>query len=117
MKITLRKPSISLIILMTLISLGFLYYQNKKVNDKLDSLIARKDSIIVQIERDSIMMIRLNFQIETNLKKIPEETKNLEQTKKQFDESKLKTITGYTIRSYSTTRGNRTYTKNYIKYR
>lgn len=117
MKVSFQKPNYILIVLVIILSAGILNYQNNKINKKLNLLIDKKNLTLNQFKYDSLAIIKISNEIDLNYKKIPEEQKSLDNSKKIYDIRKLNPIRGYSITSYSTRRGNTTNTRNYIHYK
>ncbi len=100
-----------------LVSGIYFYFLNSSIEKELQELGAKEVSQKKDIEYSESRIRTLSNEIPSKRIEIESLKKNLVETKKNLDPSKLKPVTGYTVKSYSTRQGNRTYSKNYIYFK
>lgn len=77
----------------------------------------KENSLRKDIVYTSDRISSLNYSIPEKRIELEKLKANLIETKKSLDPSKVKPLTGYTVKSYSTRKGNHTTSRNYIYYK
>lgn len=95
----------------------YLFLTNKEINKELDEMRTKENSLRKDIVYSSDRISSLNHSNPEKIIEIEKLKTNLIETKKNLDPSKVKPLTGYTVKSYSTRKGNHTYSRNYIYYK
>lgn len=94
-----------------------LFLVNKSVENQIQSFQEKRQELLKSINESNQAIERLKSDYPQKTEKLDRVKKELEQTKIQFNPDKLRPIRGYTVNSYSVTKGNKTTTRNYIRYR
>lgn len=96
---------------------AYLFFNNKGINQELDKMRTKENSLRKDLVYTSDRISSLNYSIPEKRIELEKLKINLMETKKNLDPSKVKPLTGYTVKSYSTRRGNYTTSRNYIYYK
>jgi peptidoglycan hydrolase CwlO-like protein len=112
-----KKIKFKLIVILLLLEITALVVYYVIVNNELKDTKATLSNVTSQNTNAEIDIKRLEDEIPLLIENIVKEKNNLKQIKEVYNPEKLKPYSGYSVNSYTTRKGNRTYTKNYIKYR
>lgn len=96
---------------------AYLFFTNKGINKELDEVQTKENSLRKDLVYTSDRISSLNYSIPDKRIELEKLKSTLIETKKNLDPSKVKPLTGYTVKSYSTRKGNHTYSRNYIYYK